>query len=301
MKKTILNDGIHVMDAMGIPIMRQLCFLRYKLKFGKFPNMRNPQTINEKLLWLEFNTDTSKWTELSDKYLVRNYIKEKGLEHILVKSYGAFYNPMDIDFSTLPESFVIKTNNGYGTVLLIKDKKEISEQALKVKLTKWLKEPFGYLTGEPHYTRIKPCIVIEELLNIDKSISSSLVDYKMWCLNGKVYTCFACANRSIEHHKADFCAYDIKDWKRRGDIMSEKFQNKTVLPKPKCLDEMVRYAEILSADFPLVRVDFYEVNGKVYFGEMTFTSNGGRMAYFTPEYLLEMGKALDISKIKKTK
>ncbi len=260
--------------------------------------MSNPQTINEKLLWLEFYTDTSRWTILSDKYQVREYLREKGLEHLLVKLYGMYTDAMDIDFEHLPDSFVIKTNNGYGTVMLVKDKNALNITKLRHKMDKWLKSPYGYVTGEPHYTRIKPCLIVEELLPLPEG-QSSLVDYKMWCLNGKVYKCFVCTNRSIKKHKAHFCLYDIPEWKRRPELMAPAFANDDIVERPGRLDDMIRYAEILSAEFPLVRTDFYEVNGKVYFGEMTFTSNGGRMTYFCEEELLRMGQQLDISNLRK--
>ena len=289
---------IKVLIEKRILSFKFISSLRYALKFRKWPDFKEPRTINEKLLWLEFHTDTSQWTECSDKNLVRKYIKDKGLEDILTKQYGVYYDVDDIKFNKLPSSFVLKTNNGYGTVLLIKDKTTVNELELKAKLKQWLKEPFGYKTGEPHYTRIKPCIVIEEMLVADPSISSSLVDYKFWCLNGKVEMCFVCTDRDIAHHSATFCAYTLPDWTRREDWMSPKFKSEGNIPKPSKLQDMMRYAEILSTDFPLVRVDFYEVKEKVYFGEMTFTSNGGRMAYFTEEVLLEMGGRLDISNIK---
>lgn len=293
MLKHLVNHIIAWLCNHRIMSMKWICFIRYFLKFKKWPNMKRPRSLNEKLLWLEFNTDTSKWTELSDKYLVRKYIQDKIGNDYLVKLYGVYDTPpTKEDIEKLPKSFVIKTNNGYGTVLLIKDKNSLNVNELDMDLSKWLKEPFGYLTGEPHYTRIIPKIIIEELLPIDKSVSSSLVDYKFWCLNGKPYCCFVCANRSIKKHTADFCVYDIPSWKRREDVMTSEFKNDVVVPKPENLDEMMRCAELLSKDFPLVRVDFYDVNGKIYFGEMTFTSNGGRMAYFTQSYLNEMGDAL---------
>lgn len=295
-----LNRIIRWLIAHNWVSFRTISLTRYLLKFKRMPNLKEPKDINEKLLWLEFNTDTTRWTELSDKHLVRRYVEEKGLSDILVRQYGHYYDANDIDFSILPTSFVIKTNNGYGTVLLIKDKTTINEHTLKEKLNDWLKEPFGYTTGEPHYTHIRPCIVIEEMLTNDNNTSTSLVDYKLWCINGKVYSCFLCTNRDIEGHKAHFCKYTVPDWTRHEEAMSPAFRQHENVPCPLRLNDMIRYAEILSMDFPLVRVDFYEVEGKVYFGEMTFTSNGGRMSYYTKEELLRMGEALDLSACKVT-
>lgn len=135
--------------------------------------------------WLKFRSDTSLWTELADKYKVREYIKNNGLEEILVKLYGKWDRVEDIDFEQLPNSFVLKSNNGCGTVLLVEDKTKLDLQATRKLLKKWLKQKYGYTTAEPHYTTIKPCIIAEEYLKWDNpSISSSLIDYKFHCIHG---------------------------------------------------------------------------------------------------------------------
>ena len=163
----------------------KLAKLLYRRKFHKELNLNNPQTFNEKVNWLKFRSDTSLWTELADKYKVREYIKNNGLEEILVKLYGKWDRVEDIDFEQLPNSFVLKSNNGCGTVLLVEDKTKLDLQATRKLLKKWLKQKYGYTTAEPHYTTIKPCIIAEEYLKWDNpSISSSLIDYKFHCIHG---------------------------------------------------------------------------------------------------------------------
>lgn len=300
MKKTI-SLLIKVLSELHLPILRWVSFARYFYKFKKWPNMKNPKSINEKVLWLEFFTDTTEWTRLSDKYQVREFIKEKGLENILVKLYqGGITDVNEINFDCLPQSFVVKCNNGYGTVKLVKDKNSLDINAFKTEMREWLNSPFGYLSGEPHYTKIKPCIIIEELLPIPEN-EVSLIDYKFWCLNGNPHFCMTCSNRNIEKHRADFCYYELPSWIRKAGKDRFKSCNEIVVPKPQKLELMINYAKILSSSFPSVRVDFYEVAGKIYFGEMTFTPNGGRESDFTDELLLEMGETLDLSGVQKCK
>jgi len=119
-------------------------------------------------------------------------------------------------------------------------------------------------------------------------ISTSLIDYKFWCFNGHPYFVIMCINRDIRRHTVDFILYETENWKNRQDFMSKKFRKDIEMPKPENLDSMIESAKILAAGFPQVRVDFYEVNGKVYFGELTFTSYGGRMSYLNEQCLQTM-------------
>ena len=187
------------------------CKLLYYRKFKKWPNLNNPQDINEKMMWLLFNSDTSEWTNLADKYKVREFLEKKGCGELLVKLYGHYEDVDDIDFNSLPNKFVIKSNNGFGTVKIVKDKTLLDIPKTKIELKSWIAEPYGYLTGEMHYTKIRRCIVIEELLEQDPKLSSSLIDYKIWCMNGKAYSCMCCTNRNIKKHTTDYNYYAIHD------------------------------------------------------------------------------------------
>lgn len=264
--------------------------LMYFLKFHKFANMNHPRDLNEKLMWLTFHTDIQKWTKLADKYLVRKYVIEKKLEHLLVKLYNIYSCPSEIDFNKLPEQFVLKTNNGFGSVILVANKQNIKKEKIISSLNKWMGHPFGVISAEPHYRAIKQCIIAEELLtNNQKDISSSIIDYKFWCFKGKAKYCFVACNRNFQNHSADFNLYELPNWTSLHEEITPKYKNSSRVPKPDCLEEMIRYAEILSEDFEVVRVDLYVSNSKVYFGELTFTSNGCRMAYFSQKILNEMG------------
>lgn len=265
----------------------------YKGAMGKDLDWNNPKDLNEKINWMKFNTDLSEWTRLSDKYRVREYLKERGRADLLVKLYGVWNNADEINFDDLPERFVLKTNNGCGTVLLVKNKAELNIKATKKLLKKWLKKRFGYLTAEPHYLGIKPLIIAEEMLENENKQSSSLVDYKVFCLEGEPYCILVCANRVIGKG-TELAFYDLQ-WNRIDDMLAGSHKsNKVFIDRPQCLSELLQAAKDLSFGHPEVRVDFYIVNNKLYFGEMTFTSLGGYMDYISPKYLLEMGKLVNV-------
>lgn len=268
---------------------------KFKNKFGRDIDWNNPKDINEKIQWLKFNADTEKWTTLSDKYRVREYISSKGLDSILVNLYGVWENVDDIDFSKLPEKFVLKTNHGSGDVIIVKNKNSVQEYQVRKALKKAMGDKFGLEHVEYHYLKIKPCIIAEELLPIDDdTYTSSLVDYKIWCFNGAPYCIFVVVNRTKE--SAEMAVYD-RNWNilpyAYGNNKHFKHRIKPI-PRPNNLDKMLDIAKTLSAGFSQVRVDLYESKSKVYFGELTFTSNGGFMDYFSKEYLTELGNQIII-------
>lgn len=269
--------------------------LYYKI-FKRHLNFNNPQNLIEKIAWLSLNTDTSMWTLCADKYRMRSYIKEKGLENYLPHLYGHWDNPFDIDFSLLPDSFVLKSNNGCETVLLVRDKKLIDVDKTKELLKRWLSRPFGYMGAQVHYLKIKPCIIAEELLVQDaqeKSFSpDSIVDYKIWTFNGIPESVLIVYNRRVGH--MNLALYDI-NWNpipkylRNGKHYSVELN--LFIPKPECFDQMKEIAAKLGKGFKEVRIDFYVINGKPIIGEMTFTSGYG---YFTDEYYDYLGSKIDL-------
>lgn len=270
--------------------------LRYFLRFKRFPDFKNPQDLNEKILYMKLYSDTSLWTQLADKYKVREYVKSCGLDAILIPLYGAWERVEDIPFDTLPQQFILKANNGDGKGTNVKTDKAKMKDAdwasLRKRLQGWLDaKHIGALSGEPQYRNIKPMILAEELLPCNEG-ETSLVDYKLWCFNGEPYSFLICSERQEDGYHATVDCYDLK-WNRHPENMlaSSHITIATkAIPRPACLEEMIEAARKLSKPFPEVRVDLYAVNGKVYFGEMTFTSLGGMMDYYTPKYLVEMGK-----------
>lgn len=286
---------------------KKLCHavdLQWKYSYGhKFP-WNNPRDLNEKITWLLAKTDTSLWSKYADKYNVRSFVESKGYGCNLTKCYGVWNNVEDIDFEALPDKFVIKCTHDCGSTYIV-NKKTCNYTELKAKLTFHLERRFGYETCEPHYLKIKPQIIAEEYLEDVSSSdnSSSLIDYKFWCFNGHTDYVLICYDRHREsngHVTSTRMVYDVIDWHPRKDMLSHDLQNQNFKPlcKPKNFEEMVSMAKDLSLGFPVVRIDLYNVNGKIYFGEMTFTSNCGRNTSYSEKALLQLGEKIDINNIK---
>lgn len=281
---------------LGKTNIQRLLDIRYYDHFKRKMDWDNPQTLNEKILWLKLYSDTSLWTMLADKYQAREYIKKLGYEHILVKLYGKWDDATSIDWDNLPKKFVMKVNNGSGDVLVCKDKSKLNLKKETSKFKKLLKKPFGYSTGEPHYIDIKPCIIAEELLDCSKQAidTDTLIDYKIWCFDGRPECIWACYNRHKD--SVEVAVYDL-DWNIHPEysIFTDHYiRAKQILPKPESLNEMLKIASDLSKGFPEVRIDLYEVDGKVYFGEYTFSSNYGMMDFYTEEYQKYLGSLCKI-------
>ena len=274
--------------------------ISYRHFFKKNIDWKNPKNLIEKTYWLQFNSDTSLWTKYADKYLVREYVKECGYEENLPKLYGKWDNSNDIDFDNLPNSFVLKTNNGCGTNFIVKDKSEINIKSTVKKLNQWLSIPYGYAAAQIHYLRIKPCVIAEELLvqNEDDNLISpnSLIDYKIWCFNGVPECVLVVFDRKGSDYLKSL--YDL-EW---NNITKGNFDPNYThcsyldIPEPKSLGKMIEIAKVLSKDIPQVRVDFYDIDGKPYFGEMTMATGFG---YFSKEYYEYLGSKIDLSKVAK--
>ena len=270
---------------------QKLCSIRFRKCFGRDLNWDNPLDINEKINWLKFNSDTSLWTTFADKYLVRQYVEEKGFGDNLVKLYGRWSDANDINWDSLPSSFVMKLNNGSGDALICNNKNELDHKKVVKYFNRRIKKGFGYSTAEPHYRGMIPCIIAEELLDVTRQPikSCSLIDYKIWCFNGKPECVWACYDRTKTSVKV--ATYDL-EWNCHPEysVYIGHYQKADILiPKPKALDKMLYMAAMLSQGFPQVRVDLYEVDNKPYFGEMTFTSNMGLMDFYTQDYLNYLG------------
>lgn len=273
--------------------------MRYRYVFKKPIDLKNPKDLNEKILWAKLFSDTSKWTELADKYRVRQYVEDLGLGQYLVKLYAVWFNASEVNFDALPETFIIKANNGdgKGTNKIIR-KSELTEEKkaeLVAMIDEWLhRKNIGSLHAEPQYKGMKPCVIAEEVLPCDPG-TTTLTDYKIWCFNGKAHYVWICNDRSKGGNSAHVMTYDL-DWNAHPEfsVFNSDYLRGEIMLKPKNFEEMIRVAEKLSQGFPELRVDLYNVQGKIYFGELTFTSQGGFMDFYTPEFNLELGSKFDI-------
>ena len=265
-----------------------------KKAIGRPISWNNPIDINDKINILKLTTNTKVWSYLADKYLVRNYVSSKGLSHILIPLIAKYDQADDIDFNKLPNSFVLKTNHGCGEVLIVNDKSQIDEKSIRMQMKEHLQYRYGLYQAEYHYLDINPCVIAEQLIKeTDDKYSSSIIDYKVWCFDGKPYCILVCFNRGKNTNVA---LYDTKWTYLHGKISKTNhfIEKADFLPKPHNLEKMLDYASILSNNFPEVRMDFYNINGKIYFGEMTFTSLGGFMNYFTDAFLKELGEQVNL-------
>jgi len=278
---------IHFMYDHFLPFMINR---RWKRVYGHRIDWKHPKDINEKMQWLVCFGDTSKWPICADKYRVREYLKEKGLESLAVKLYGVWDNADDIDYDSLPEKFVLKCNHDSGTCIIVDKRTSFNREEINQTLNKALSVQFGYINGEVYYNKIQPCIIAEEFLESkDTSFSSSLVDYKVWCFDGKPFCIWACHSRTKEGTYVN--VYDL-NWTAHPEysVFTDHYRDgKGVVPKPKSFEQMMTAASILSEGFPEVRVDFYDVDGRLYFGELTFMTLFGQIDFYTESFLTVLG------------
>ncbi|WP_029070581.1 ATP-grasp fold amidoligase family protein [Kandleria vitulina] len=264
----------------------------YKALFHRELNLTSPQSFNEKLQWLKLYDRNDKYTMLVDKYLVRDYVAKKiGKEH-LIPLIGVWDDPDEIPFELLPTQFVLKCNHnsGYG-MYICKDKSKMNVKKVKRALRKGLNQDYYLTCREWPYKNVKRKIVCEQFMG------DSLIDYKIQCINGHVDHFMVCYGRT-ETKLPDFYYFD-KDWNflPYNPYLTELVDFETI--KPKHIDEMIRIAEILGKESPAMRVDLYEINDHVYFGEMTLFNHGGFDVELPYEIDLMLGKKLQLPEKKK--
>lgn len=258
----------------------------YRETTGKRLNYRHPKDLNEKLMWLTRYWQHPLKTKCADKYLVREYVKECGLENILVPLIAEYDNVDQIDFDALPNSFVLKCNHGSGFNIIVRDKQQLDIEKAKKTLANWLSIDFHELFCEIHYKEIPRKIVCEQLLS-----QIAPTEYQCWCINGVVDSILVC--RKNFDGTYDSGSYSV-DWKHLFDRIGENQSN--AMPKPENLESILNCAAILSAPFPFVRSDFYEVDGKVYFAELTFTPATNILSKYKQDFIDRLGMKLVLPK-----
>lgn len=265
---------LYLMDKQFFNWMNDETYLKikYKLIMGKKLNLKNPMSFNEKIQWLKLYNRKDIYTTMVDKYEVRKYISEKMGEEYLIPLIGVYDNPDEIDFNKLPNKFVIKCTHDSGTVIICKDKNKLDIKSTKKKLKKFLKRNYFYVHREWPYKNVKPRIVIEKY--IEDNNRHELVDYKIYAFNGKCDYVMVCFDRF--NGKTKFIYFD-REWNIKKEFSKDglKYGENIKIDKPKKLEKMFEYAEKLSKEIPFLRVDFYEANGKMYFGELTFYPSSG--------------------------
>lgn len=262
----------------------------FKRHAGYHLNLKEPRTFNEKLQWLKINWFDPKATACADKYSVRQFVTERGLEHTLNDLYAVYDDVEQVNLDELPKEFVMKVTHGCGQNLICRDKSELNWQLEKKMFKKWLNKSHYYNSLEWVYKDIKPRIIVEKL--IQTSDGKAPKDYKIFCFDGVPKSLFVASDRGDKTTKFDF--YDCQ-WNHLP--VKNHYPNSTnPLPKPKELEEMLKYAKVLSKGFPHVRIDFYIEENKVIFGECTFFHFTGSEPFEPKEYDYELGQYLKLPK-----
>lgn len=257
-------------------------YYRYTGKVLRDP----PVSYTEKIQFAKMNESTPEKGLLSDKYAVRDWVAQKIGEEYLIPLIGAWDKFEDIPWDKMPDKFVLKTNHGSGTNVIVKDKTKEDLKKLKDKINFWLSLDFAYSGKgfEMHYSYIEPKVIAEEFVNDSKG---ELNDYKFLCFNGEPYFCWVDVGRQTDHRRN---VYDM-DWVLQPWNQFYYAHTDEPLAKPDAFEEMKRIASVLAKGFGHVRVDLYDVDGKIYFGEMTFT-NGKGFELINPEEYNDMLGAL---------
>ena len=248
----------------------------YKKTFGKNLDLKDPKTFNEKIQWLKLYNKNPLYTKMVDKIEAKDIARKKIGSEYIIPTIGIYNKFDEIDFGKLPSSFVIKCSHDSGGIIICKDKSKLDINQAKNKIEDSLKKNFYYMSREWPYKNVKPRILIEEYLD---ELSDNIIDYKFMCFNGKVKYIFTCTERfSNEGLKVTW--FDTK-WIKQNFERHYPASTKKI-KKPKNLGKMIKIAEKLSNGIPFIRIDLYNINGKILFGEYTFFPGAG-LEEFTPE------------------
>lgn len=266
----------------------------YRARMGRPLNLEDPQLFSEKLQWLKLYDRNPLYTQLVDKYKVREYIAEKLGEEYLIPLMGVWDDPDNIDFDALPDQFVLKCNHNSGTGMCIcRDKSKLNYDEVRKNLKKGLREDFFLKAREWPYKDVPRKIICEQYMT-DGCGAEELTDYKFFCVNGHVDNVMVCLERSSGDPQ--FHYFD-RDWKT---LQIEKIAPRGCIScKPENMDDMFRIAAVLSEGFPFVRIDLYDICGKIFFGEMTFYPKGGWDDDFLNEADQRLGSLVNLTRTPK--
>ncbi|MDE6664038.1 MAG: glycosyltransferase [Lachnospiraceae bacterium] len=266
----------------------------YYFKTGKKLNLANPSTFNEKIQWMKLNDSTPLKTTLADKYLARNWVKDKIGDQYLIPLLGVWDKFDDINIDELPEAFVLKANHGCGWNVIVKEKEKADWNKIKENFDYWMSLNFAFssMGFQMHYRDIPPKIIAEKYI---ESEDGNLYDYKIHCFNGKPEYIHLIGDRKYNTHQAKEAFYNTK-WELQSFTSGVYSRYETGIERPENLDEMLRIAEVLSQGLIYVRVDLYELdNGEIKFGEMTFTPGSGFYQWMPPGTDIMWGEKIKLS------
>ena len=284
MLKELLKKASHILpDKMYIK-------LKFYSRMGRFPDLKNPKTFNEKLQWLKLYNRNPEYTRMVDKYEAKKYVADIIGEEYIIPTLGVWDKFDDIDFDKLPDQFVLKCTHDSGGLVICRDKSKLDKDAARKKIEKSLKENYYWSTREWPYKNVKPRIIAEQYM--EDGATAELRDYKFFCFDGEVKALFIATERASLTEETKFDFFD-------GDFVHLPFTNghpnADVQPKkPEKFELMKKQAGILSKGIPHARIDFYEVDGKVYFGEITFFHWSGMMPFEPAEWDIRFGDWINL-------
>lgn len=284
----LLNEWHRLFHTRRLKRERDLSFIyrKYKEATGRELNIDNPVRYTEKIQWLKVFYRNPYMPVCSDKYEVRKYLRKRGYGYLLNELYAVVDNPDNIDINDLPNKFVIKATHGSGWNFICRDKAHVKWFLYKLIMKSWLKQNLFFYGREWNYKVIKPRIIIEKYIENE---GEQLTDYKFFCFDGVVKYIQVDRDRFTDHKQSFF---DV-NWQPMNFTVSNEFIDEKI---PDEIEEMIKIATDLSQGFPHVRVDLYDVNHKIYFGEMTFFDGSGFYSFHPDSIDFEWGKQLKLPK-----
>lgn len=262
--------------------------------FGKKLNLQEPRTFNEKLQWLKLYDRQPKYTAMVDKYMAKKYVADIIGEKYIIPTYGIWEKFDDIDFEILPKQFVIKCTHDSAGLVIVEDKKFFNAEDAKKKINYCLNRNFYYSGREWPYKNCKPRIIIEKYMSC---VDKDLPDYKIHCFNGEPRLILVCRNRFKKTGMTE--DFFSEKWEHLSVVRSNHPNSPKEIEKPVLLEEMLELAKKLSVNIPFLRVDFYTVDGKIYFGELTFFPASGLEKYEPEEWDETFGDWLTLPALEK--
>ena len=283
-KNKLISMLRFIPDEMYLKIM-------YRVRMGDKLNLKNPQKFNEKIQWLKLNDRRTEYVSMVDKYEAKRYVAKIIGEDYIIPTLGVWDRFDDIDFNSLPNQFVLKCTHDSGGIVICRDKNKLDIEAAKEKINASLKTNFFWVCREWPYKDVKPRILAEAYL--EDNDAKELRDYKAFCFNGEPK--FFYLSQGLENHKSARISFVTLNWEFAKYTRRDYKPFDKLPPKPQNLEKMIELAKILSNGMRFLRVDFYEVNGKIYFGELTFHPNAGFIPFDNEEHDYELGRLIDIT------
>lgn len=266
--------------------------LKYFYRFHKFPDLRNPETYNEKLQWLKLHDHNELYHTLADKYEVKKYVENLIGSEYVIRTLGIYDSFDEIDFDRLPDRFVLKCTHDSGGLVICKDKNRLDKENARKVIESSLKTNYFYHSREWAYKDLKPRIIAEEYIETE---NGDLPDYKFFCFDGKVRALYVATGR---HTESGVCFDFFDENFNHLPFYNSHPNSKHEIKRPVGFEKMKELTEVLSAGMPHVRVDLYDIDGKIYFGEYTFYHMSGFQPFKPEEWDYTFGSWIDLNKIK---